>query len=300
MSYESTLEKLASERTDVVVMTAENRAVIRGLPEKLGRRFIDTGICEQTLLGAAAGLALRGRTPVVHALAAFLTMRGFEFVRTDIGYPKLPVKLIGFVPGFLSDGNGPTHQAIEDIALMRGIPGMQIFCPADEDELVRGLPAVLASPAPVYVRYNQSAAAVEHADAPTPGKAEVLHRGDDVTLVTYGLLLEQAVEARKLLVRDGLSVGLINARWLAPLDSEALLSAAAESRLLVTIEDHLQAGGLYTMLAEQLVAHPSPRPCRLLPIALDQRWFRAGTLPEVLAYEGFTGSAIADRVRDAL
>src|SRR5215813_10066037 len=134
MTYEELLtrEALADER--FIVMTAENRALVRNIYAHLGNRFIDTGITEQTMIGAAAGLALRGRVPVVHALASFLTMRAFEFIRTDIGIANLPVKLSAYIPGFLSDANGPTHQAIEDIALMRGIPGMQVFSPADEND----------------------------------------------------------------------------------------------------------------------------------------------------------------------
>jgi transketolase len=122
-TYEATLGDLAEADDRIVVMTAENRAMLRNLPTRLGRRFIDTGISEQTLVGAAAGLARFGRVPVVHALAAFLTMRAFEFIRTDVGIPGLPVKLVGFVPGLLSDANGPTHQAIEDIASCARFPG---------------------------------------------------------------------------------------------------------------------------------------------------------------------------------
>src|SRR6195952_5520098 len=133
MSYEELLTKLALEDDRFVVMTAENRALVRNLPAKLGRRFVDTGITEQTMIGAAAGLALRGRIPVCHALATFLTLRAFEFIRTDVGIGKLPVKLVGGVPGFLSEANGPTHQAIEDVSLMRGIPGMHVVCPADAE-----------------------------------------------------------------------------------------------------------------------------------------------------------------------
>ena len=161
-------------------MTAENRAAIRGLPARLGDRFIDVGICEQTMIGAAAGLALRGRIPVCHALATFLTLRAFEFIRTDVGIARLPVKLVGAVPGFLSEANGPTHQAIEDIALMRAIPGMQIVCPADEAELLAAMPAVLASDAPCYVRFNAMRPAVEHPAPFEMGRAEVLSEGGDV------------------------------------------------------------------------------------------------------------------------
>ena len=134
-TYADCLGDLARDDERVIVMTAENRAAIRSLPSQLGARFLDTGITEQTMIGMAAGLALRGRLPVVHALATFLTMRAFEFIRTDVGIPALPVKLVGAVPGVLSEANGPTHQALEDVALMRGIPNMRVFCPADLDEL---------------------------------------------------------------------------------------------------------------------------------------------------------------------
>ncbi|WP_198175191.1 hypothetical protein [Spirosoma telluris] len=148
MTYEELLTQTALADERVIVMTAENRALVRNMPANLGSRFIDTGITEQCMIGAAAGLALRGRIPVVHALAAFLSMRAYEFIRTDLGIGNLPVKLSSFVPGFLSDGNGPTHQAIEDVSLMRGIPHMQVFCPADEQDLLLMLPTIWASPAP--------------------------------------------------------------------------------------------------------------------------------------------------------
>src|ERR1700754_947976 len=164
MTYEELLTEIARANEQVIVMTAENRALVRNLPGILGKRFIDTGITEQTMIGAAAGLALRGRTPVVHALASFLTMRAFEFVRTDVGIADLPVKLSGFIPGFLSDANGPTHQAIEDIALMRGIPNMTVFAPADEDDLVKMLPHIWQSDSPAYTRINTRQSNYIHAD----------------------------------------------------------------------------------------------------------------------------------------
>src|SRR5215831_15080233 len=161
-------------------MTAENRAAIRSLPDRLGSRFIDVGIAEMTLVGAAAGLALRGRRPIVHALATFLTLRAFEFIRTDVGIAGLPVKLVGGVPGFLSEANGPTHQAVEDVALMRTIPNLQVFCPADEHDLEMGLPAILDSRSPGYVRFYAAKPEVSHEAQFEIGKAEVLADGHDV------------------------------------------------------------------------------------------------------------------------
>jgi transketolase len=293
VSYESALFALAEADRDIVVLTAENRAHIRGLPERLGSRFIDVGIAEQTLVGVAAGLALRGRKPVVHALAPFLTMRAFEFIRTDIGIGRLPVKLVGFVPGLLSDGNGATHQSLEDIALMRGIPGMQVFCPADIQELTAFLPQLVASPAPCYVRYTGR---VAHTPRPAAslGSADVRREGTDVTLLTYGLLVAEAELACDRLAEHGISAGLINVRWLAPVDEAALLHAARTSALLVALEDHFKVGGLYSILCELLVREGVK--ARVVSHALDGRWFKPGTLPRVLDHEGFSAAKLLDRV----
>ncbi|MFD2873102.1 transketolase family protein [Mucilaginibacter ximonensis] len=292
MSYEELLTETAQANEQVVVMTAENRALVRNLPAILGKRFIDTGITEQTMIGAAAGLALRGRIPVVHALAAFLTMRAFEFIRTDVGIPALPVKLSGFIPGLLSDANGPTHQAIEDISLLRGIPNMTVYAPADEDDLIKMLPCIWSSPAPAYTRINIRKPVYQHSEY-TPGQAETICEGADVTILTYGLLFEQAFAATELLKAEGLSIGLVNMRSLKPVDEQVILKAA-KSTAVVVVEDHFVTGGLYTIVAEVLLKHQQT--ADVLPVSLSEKWFRPGLLPDVLQHEGFTGKQIADRI----
>jgi transketolase len=293
MTYEELLTQTALADEQIIVMTAENRALVRNLPGILGKRFIDTGITEQTMIGAAAGLALRNRIPVVHALAAFLTMRAFEFVRTDVGIADLPVKLSGFIPGLLSDANGPTHQAIEDISIMRGIPNMTVFAPADEDDLIKMLPEIWESEDPAYTRINTRQTGYIHAPYEF-GKAEIVAEGADVTILTYGLLFEQALIAVEMLRNEGLSVGLINMRSLKPVDEEAILNAAAQSNLLVTLEDHFQTGGLYTIVAEVFLKYGTM--AKVLPIALNEKWFKPALLPAVLQHEGFTGKQIAEKV----
>ncbi len=293
MTYEELLTQTTLADDRFIVMTAENRALVRNLPAKLGNRFIDTGITEQTMIGAAAGLALRGRIPVVHALASFLTMRAFEFVRTDAGIPNLPLKLSSFIPGFLSDGNGPTHQAVEDISLMRGIPNMTVFAPADEDDLVKMLPQILDSPSPAYVRINTRQADYSHTPFET-GKAEIISKGEDVTILTYGLLFEQALVAANILKKEGLSVGLINMRSLKPVDEMAIIEATRDSKLTVTLEDHFITGGLYTIVAEVLLKHALT--ANVFPIALNDNWFKPSLLPNVLHHEGFTGKQIAEKI----
>jgi transketolase len=297
-SYEDALLALVKADARIVVMTAENRAAIRGLPEKIGNRFIDVGIAEQTMIGAAAGLALRGRVPVAHALATFLTLRAFEFIRTDVGIPALPVKLVGSFAGFTSEANGPTHQAIEDVALMRGVPAIKVFCPADLDDMLLGLASVVHDPSPWYIRYNDRPAVVHHTCDFRPGKAEVLSEGSDVCLITYGTLFTECYRAAELVRSRGLSVGLINVRSLKPVDEEALVRAARSSALLVTAEDHLKQGGLYSILAELLYSRGLAVPT--LALALDGRWFRPALMEEVIEVEGFTAEAIAAQVVETL
>lgn len=293
MTYEELLTQTALADDRYVVMTAENRALVRNMPKTLGNRFIDTGITEQCMVGAAAGLALRGRIPVIHALASFLSMRAYEFVRTDVGIGRLPVKLSSFIPGFLSDGNGPTHQAIEDIALMRGIPGMTVFAPADEQDMLMMLPAVWGSASPAYVRINTRPGTYQHQPFEM-GKAEIVATGTDVTILVYGMLFEQALIAADILRDAGKSVGLVNMRSLKPVDEGVILGAAAMSHVIVTLEDHFQTGGLYSIVAETLLKNRQT--ANVLPISLNEKWFKPARLPEVLQYEGFTGKQIAERI----
>lgn len=296
-AYESALRSLALNDDRFIVLTAENRSGIRSLPADLGDRFIDVGIAEQTLVGAAAGLALRGRIPVAHALACFLTMRPFEFIRTDVGLPKLPVKLVGAIPGVLSEANGPTHQALEDVALMRGVPNMGVFCPADEEDLLLGLESVLRTEAPFYIRLNSRRPAVRHNGGFTLGRSEVVHEGKDIAILTYGTLFREAHEAALRLENGGFSVFLVNLRTLKPLDEETILEAIRATKLCVTIEDHFLAGGLYTLVAETLLARRQT--ADVFPIAFEERWFVPGLLPDVLEAEGLTGAQIAERVETA-
>lgn len=297
-TYEQALLEAARLDPRLIVLTAENRAAIRGLPAHLGERFIDVGICEQTMVGMAAGLALRGRIPVVHALATFLTLRAFEFIRTDVGIGRLPVKLIGGVPGMLSEANGPTHQAIEDVALMRGIPGMQVVCPSDEQELLECLPHVLASTQPCYVRFNAAPVKVQHRERFAWGASERLVDGSEVILAGYGFLIPELVRACGCLREGGVDAGVINFRSLAPFDEHALLAAARRARLLVTVEDHFLTGGLHTIVAEVVLRHGVS--CRALGLGFDGRWFKPALLPEATRLAGLSGEAIAVRILDEL
>jgi transketolase len=298
VTYEERLIEITEINPDVVVMTAENRAPIRSLPDRLGSRFIDVGIAEQTLVGAAAGLALRGRVPIVHALATFLTMRAFEFIRTDVGIAQLPVKLVGALAGFLSEANGPTHQALEDVALMRGIPGMNVCCPADQAEMLDALVSMVGDGAPWYMRYNARQPAFRHCSPFVPGTAEVVTEGNDVALLTYGCVTRECYEAAERLADAGITVQLVNMRTLRPVDEAAILRAVRETSLVVTVEDHFAIGGLATIVAE--VAAANCVAVRLHAIALAGRWFIPAMFADVLEYEGFSAEQLARRISAAL
>ena len=298
MTYQDLLHELVKKDDRYLVVTAENRAAIRGLPDKIGNRFIDTGITEQTMIGMSAGLALRGRIPITHALATFITMRAFEFIRTDVGIGNLPVKMVGGFSGFLSDGNGPTHQAIEDVSIMRGIPNVNVFCPADEEDMLIGLPEVLASESPFYIRYNNLKPAVEHSKDFEIGKAEIISEGKDAAILVYGILLKQAMEAKKILEDKGYSIGVTNIRTVKPIDEQAIINSAKNSNMLVTLEDHFLTGGLYSILGEIFLKNKIT--ADVLPIALENKWFKPALFNDVLEYEGFTGEKIADRIESKI
>ncbi|MEW6004117.1 MAG: transketolase C-terminal domain-containing protein [Stygiobacter sp.] len=295
MNYEQLLIELISNDNRYFVMTAENRAAMRGITNQIKNNFIDTGITEQTMIGMAAGLALRGRVPIVHALATFLTMRAFEFIRTDVGIPNLPVKIMGSVAGFLSEANGPTHQAIEDVSIMRGIPNMNVFCPADLQDFNLGIKKVLQHDNPFYIRYLNLPNVVEHSEFEI-GKAEVFGNGNDIAILVYGMLFTQAFKAKEILEKKGYSVRLLNLRTLKPIDETEILKTVNECKLIVTIEDHFITGGLYSILAELLLRNK--KTTEVLPIALMNKWFKPALLNDVLEYEGFTANKLAIKIEN--
>ncbi|MBE2189494.1 MAG: hypothetical protein KGZ71_03810 [Desulfobulbaceae bacterium] len=296
-NYEQLIYQLCQKDLSLVVMTAENRAAIRNIPEKLGERFVDVGICEMTLAGAAAGMALRGKKPIIHALAMFLTGRAFEFVRTDIGYPKLPVKLVGYIPGILSTANGATHQAVDDVGLMTGIPGMNVFAPADIDDLLICLPQIIESDEPYYIRYTDNPKIINHKMQFEIGKAEQIKDGINVTIFSYGPMLKQGLIASKKLEELGISVRLFNLRTVKPIDTEAILNAALETQLIVTLEDHFESTGMYSIVCR--ILNSNRLFCPVLPMGLKDKYFKpAHNIDDILLHEGLAGSLIANRIYD--
>jgi len=302
--YEDSLLRLVHTDERLVIMTAENRAPIKELIPLIPGRFVDVGIAEQTLIGMAAGLALRGRRPIVHALSAFLTMRSFEFIRTDIGISGLPVVMVGYVPGFLSDANGPTHQAIEDIGLMRLVPSVNVFCPSDQQELAEALPEILLTEEPWYIRYLNTNGTTNETGVHLLkiGKPNVVHRGFEICILSYGVLLGYASRAASLLERSGISVQVVNVHTLKPIDTDFLEDCLAHFAMVVIVEDHFRLGGLSSIVAETVaqchrrIESTGSRVAAIVPLTLGDRWFKPTLFKDVLQWEGFTAEALAARI----
>lgn len=303
MSYGEILEEYCRSHPEVMVLTAENRALIRQLPHALGSRFVDTGITEQTMIGMAAGLALQGRKVICHALAAFLTMRAFEFIRTDVGISGLPVKLTGYVPGALSDANGPTHQAIEDMALMLGIPDIGVYCPADAEDMALMLETVWDTERPAYLRAVHLSSGLTHAPY-EHGKAEWFKDPPNapVVFLVAGLLFSEVVKASEIMEKVNVPASVVNIRSLRPLDENTLRKAFGEHHIVVCVEDHFERGGLYSLVREWLVQNPEinrqwlHKNGSLSGISFGDKWFKPALLPDVLKYHGMSSSQIAEKV----
>lgn len=293
-TYKDILLELCLKDERYVVLTAESRKNLEGLPLILGNRFIDTGINEQTLVGTAVGLALRGRIPIVHAFASFLTMRAFEFIRTDIGYSALPVKLLGEYPGILSEALGPAHQALEDIALMRGIPNINVFCPADENDLLTNIQSVFESPSPYYIRFTDHHSTLKHSVINPRNTSEILREGTDVIIFVHSFLTEETYYAAEILEKDELSVKVINVRQLKPIDEQLCVEQAKHYQVCIAIEDHFQIGGLYTILSEIFIKHQIN--IELHSISFGNHWFTPLTIPDILQEEKLNRTSLAERI----
>jgi transketolase len=224
--YESKILAMIEKNKKIVVLTAENRVSLRNIPEKLNQNFIDVGISEQNLIGIGAGLAKLGFLPIMHGMSAFLTMRAFEFIRTDLGYPSLPSILVGTFNGLSATGNGtangPTHQAIEDIALMRLVPHMTVVAPSDVSETLQILDNISKLDGPLYIRDSNFGSINMEREPFVWGKNECIIKGDNVAILSYGTILDICLKVSKKLSEKSFSHAVYNMRFLKPIDQEIL------------------------------------------------------------------------------
>ena len=283
------------ETKNAVVLTAENRSCLRNIPEKIGDKFIDVGIAEQTLIGVSAGLAKEGYIPVIHALAAFLTMRSFEFVRTDLGYPGFASILIGTFAGLQSTANGPTHQAVEDLALMSLVPNGQSFAPYGQADLVQAIHNCDQLKGPLYIRYYDDEK--PGYEAPNWGQNKALLSGEKVAVLTYGWLCDEALKAAGTVTQEGLTPSVYNCRFVSPSPAGFLERILENYETVIVLEDHGPKGGL---LDEVLKAKATGNSSvTIVSQVLDNHFFVTGTYTDALTLSGLSADQLIPIIRKA-
>ncbi len=291
------------EKYDFVVLDADLAAATKTgvFKKKFPDRFFDCGIAEGNMMSVAAGIAATGKIPFVSSFAMFAAGRAFEQVRNSVGYPHLNVKIGATHAGITVGEDGATHQCNEDIALMRTIPGMTIINPCDSNEAYAAVEAAILKDGPVYLRFGRYAVpdlTSEKKDYRFEiGKGVVLAEGKDVTIVATGLMVHLALEAREMLLSEGIDAAVINMHTIKPIDTDLLVSAAEKTGAIVTAEEHSVIGGLGAAVAETLSER---KPVPVLRVGVKDTYGRSGTVPALLEAYGLTASAIADSARKAV
>jgi transketolase len=299
LAFGQALLEIGAREPRAVVVSADTQDLlgIRPYIERYRDRFVEVGIAEQNAIGAAAGLATTGLHPYVCAYAPFITARSMEQVRNDVAYANQRVVIGGAASGISLGVAGGTHHALEDLALMRSFPNMTVIVPADVDEAYRATLATLEIDGPVYLRLGGRVEEPPVSDPDAPfrlGRAVQLRPGKDVAVIACGALVEMAVRAADALRSEGIGARVLNMHTIKPLDRDAILTAAAETRGIVTAEEHHLAGGLGGAVAELLaVEHPT----RMRMVGMPDSFAMVGPTVPLRAKYGMSAEAIAQACR---
>ena len=283
-SYGNALVELGQEHEDLIVLDADLAAATKTgtFRKAFPERHWDIGIAEANMTGIAAGLSTCGKVPFISSFAMFAAGRAYEQVRNAIGYPKLNVKIGATHAGISVGEDGASHQCLEDIALMREIPGMIVINPSDDVEAKAAVKAAYEHVGPVYLRFGRLAVPVIN-DRPDYkfeiGKGVVLKEGKDVTIFATGLEVNEAIEAEKLLAADGIDAEIINIHTIKPLDRELVVASAKKTGKVVTVEEHSIIGGLGSAVAEVL---SEEAPTKMLRIGVNDTFGESGPALELL------------------
>jgi transketolase len=287
-----------AEKDPNLVVVSQDLGTIDPFSERFPERFFDVGISEANLIGVAAGLAHAGKLPFVFAMAPFVSMRAFEQIRNDCGYNRNNVKIIAPCSGLEGGHWGATHHAVEDLALLRMIPGMTVLCPADPAEGKRAVLAAAEVDGPVYIRFGYIEPIPGYTEEFTVGRAVALRDGADVVILATGASVAQAIRAHDLLKRDGISARVLNMHTIKPIDREAIETAISETGRILTVEEHLVDGGLGGAVAEVLAGFGAGR---LVRLGLKDRFVMdVVPYPDILKRVGVDADSIAVAARSLL
>ena len=301
LSYGNALAELGDQFPDMIVLDADLAGATQSkiFRDKYPDRFIDCGICEGNMMSIAAGLSTTGVIPVAGTFAMFAAGRAYEQVRNSIGYPHMNVKIGATHAGISVGEDGASHQCLEDIALMRAIPGMTILSPADDTEAKEVVKAALEMEGPVYMRFSRYATPVLYDENHhfQIGKGTLLREGKDVTIIATGLCVASAIEAAELLQKEGIDAEVIDMASIKPLDEEMILASAAKTGKVVTAEEHSTIGGLGGAVAECL-AEKARTSFRMTRIGMHDQFGETGSAAELIHKYQLDGEGICAQVRD--
>ena len=298
-AYGKTLIELGKTHPELVVMDADLSGSTKtaGFAKAYPDRFFNMGIAEQNMYGAAAGLALSGKTVCASTFAMFAAGRAFEIIRNSIGYTRANVKICATHAGITVGEDGASHQTFEDIALMRTIPGMTVIVPSDDVEAKAAVRAAYELDGPVYMRFGRLAVPVVN-DRPDyefeVGRGIVMREGADVTIVACGLMVQAALEAAETLSAEGIDAEVLNIHTIKPLDTELIVASAGKTGRVVTCEEHSVIGGLGEAVCSAL-AESCPVPVKR--VGVNDVFGESGPAVDLLHKYGLDAEGVAAAVR---
>ena len=300
-AYGKALVELGAKKPELVVMDADlsKSTMTAEFGKTYPERFFNMGIAEQNLYGAAAGLALSGKVVCASTFAMFATGRAFEIIRNSIGYTKANVKICATHAGITVGEDGASLQTFEDIALMRTIPGMTVINPSDGVSAKKLLEQAVEMYGPCYVRLGRAAVPVfydESADI-TLGRANTIREGKDVTVIATGIMVNEAFIAAEKLAEEGIDVRVIDIHTIKPIDSDAIIKAAEETKAIVTAEEHSIVGGLGSAVAEVVV---KSAPVRMAMVGQQDTYGESGKPDQLKEKYGMTSADIINAVKSVL
>lgn len=300
-AYGQTLVALGKENPDIVVLDADLSKSTRTIyfAREFPQRFFDCGIAEQNMMGMAAGLAASGKTVFASSFAVFATARCFDQLRMSIAQPRLNVKVVATHGGITVGEDGFSHQAIEDLALACSLPGFTVVVPADAIETAQVIRVAAGTPGPFYIRLSRQSTPLVHSNGYqfTLGKAVSIRQGFDATIIANGVMVATALDAAESLSLQGIECRVLNMPTLKPLDAEAIILAARETGSIVTVEEHLQQGGLGSRVAQVVVQN---QPVPMAFVALHDAYTHSGKPEELLELHDLTPAGIEKAVKSAL
>lgn len=292
-AYGSTLAELAAENPNILVLDADLSGSTKSgnVKKNNPKQHFNMGIAEGNMMSVAAGMAASGNIVFASSFAMFATGRAYEQIRNSIGYPQLNVKICASHAGLTVGEDGASHQCIEDMSLMRGIPGMVVICPADGVAASKAIRAVTEYEGPCYVRLGRSQVETVYDETYNfeIGKGHVLHEGKGVAIVACGIMVEKALAAREMLAEKGIDATVVDMHTIKPIDKDLLVRLAETHELFVTCEEHTVVGGLGSAVAECLSAN-APRKIKM--IGVQDVFGESGTPDELLAKYNMTAEDI--------